>query len=261
MPRNKPSPEPPVMTRREEVPVIAAAILLDAIRIFFEFFWFFGPALAAIYCTVKATNIVTTISIGLLGAKTAGVICSTIALAAGTAAIEVTAAISVVMSDASGLAAFLILGLWVVWTNKRIFKTAATAPLWFAGAFLLSELPFIGALPSFTFVLWRLYGAQIKAETAAHQKWEQENADRLQQEQNQQITRLAQMQQQEAANDAVYAQQDVANDEVYDPTEVADNEAFRQAQRDGVRLDTSLQPGIPALTAANDAQYTQKKAA
>lgn len=207
MPQKKISPEPPVMTRSKSAPVIIGAAIFDLIRIFFVFFWFFGPALAGIYCTVKGGDIASAWTLGLLGTKTAAAVCSAAAVAGGAVISVATTSLGAIMADAVGLIGFLALGLWVVMTNARILKAVASVPLQFAGAFALAEIPFLGALPVFSVILWRLYGAQIRTEKKAHEKWEKENADaQLKERQEQQATRWEQFEQQEAASEATYAQ-------------------------------------------------------
>ena len=217
MPQNRNNTEPPeVMTRPKSMPVIVVAVLFDAIRAFFTLFWFFGPALAGVYCTSKVSD-----WIGALGGVTAAG-CSAAAIAGGAAVSEFTTPLGVVMADAVGLAGFLILGLWIVMTNARILKAVASAPLQFAGAFAVGEIPFLGAFPVFAVILWRLYGAQIRSEKAAFAKWEKENASAQLQQRNQvaaqvmqiQAAQQAQFMEQEAANEAVYAE--AANDEQYE---------------------------------------------
>lgn len=208
------------MTWPKASPILVAAAVCDAIRAFFEFFWFFGPALAAIYCTVKINGVLTTITVGLLETKTAGVICSATAIAAGTAVSEFTTTFGVIMADVVGLAAFLILGFFLVRTNARMFKINKSSWLWLTGSLGISVIPFIGTFPSFFFVLRMLYKRQIKIEKAAHERWKKETANAQLQERNQNAAQLMQLQtaqvaqaNQEATNDAVYAE--AANDTQY----------------------------------------------
>jgi hypothetical protein len=219
--RNKSSP-PEVMTQSKKWLVVIVAALFDILRGFFTLFWFFGPALAGLYCTVKVNGVLTTYSLGLLGIKTAAALCAGGAITGGAAVSEFTTPFGVVMADAVGLAGFLVLGLWIVMTNARILKAVASAPLQFAGAFAVGEIPFLGAFPVFAVILWRLYGAQIRSEKAAFAKWEKENASAQLQQRNQvaaqvmqiQAAQQAQFMEQEAANEAVYAE--AANDEQYE---------------------------------------------
>lgn len=196
------------------MPVIVVAALFDILRAFFTLFWFFGPALAGATCVYKYGGVWV---VGKLLA--AG--CVSLAVAGGVAGSGFTTPLGVVMADAVGLAGFLVLGLWIVMTNARILKAVKNAPLQFAGAFAVGEIPFLGAFPVFAVILWRLYGAQIRIEQATHDKWEKENADAQLQQRNQVAARVmqiqtaqqAQLMEQEEANDAVYAE--AANDAQY----------------------------------------------
>lgn len=190
-------PEPPVMTKGGRGFVLVFAVIFDALRTFFYFFVFFGPALLAAYCASKGGDI------WLVGGLVTDA-CVAAATAAGIAGAEVTGPLGILMAEAVGLIGFLTLGLIILMTNLRIFKTAATAPTWFVGAFAFGAVPFLGALPVFSVVIWRLYGAQIKAERDAHQKWEKEHAAAKRQErERQQAAALARMQQ-AAASDEPY---------------------------------------------------------
>jgi len=199
---------PPVMTWSKALPVIIVAGIFDAIRIFFEMFWFFGPAMAAIVCAAKATEYV--------GASAGNLLCGAAATVGGVAISEITTPFGVVMAMAVGLFGFLTLGLWILMTNSRIFKANATGSLWFMGSLAVSEVPIVGAFPSFTVVLWKLYGTQIKAEKAALKKYLEKNADAELAERNRQTTQLIQIQTAQAAE----AEQEAADDDEYTPEEV-----------------------------------------
>ena len=217
--RAKVAPEPPVMTRREASLVVAAAVVFDLLRLLCIFFWFLGPAVAAIYCVNKVGAWVG--SVWGLTEKVCG-------LAAGAAGIYASAAtiwLGAILADAVALIGFLTLGMIIIITNRRILKTAASAPLQFAGAFGVSAVPFIGSiLPVFTFILFRLYRGQIRVEKAAHKKWQEETAAARKEAQEQQRAQLLQQQAaiqartaQEAANDETFAQAE--NDEDISPEE------------------------------------------
>lgn len=166
--------------------MLIAAVLFDLVRGFFQFFWFFGPALAGVYCTVKAS--------GAVGTTIAGAVCGAAATYGGALISEATIPFGVIMADAVGLIAFLSLGLWIVMTNARILKTVSNAPLQFAGAFAVGEIPLLGAFPVFTAILWKMYKTQIRVEKKALEEWKKENADAERQKQNQQAAELMQEQ-------------------------------------------------------------------
>lgn len=203
MPQKRSSQPPEVMTWGRATPILAACAVIDALRFMFEMFWFFGPAIAALYCTVKADSVV-----GSLGGLTAGV-CSLAAGAAGTVAVPAIEAFGVVMAMAVGLAGWFLIGLILTTTNKRIFKENA---VWFAGSLLISEAPIVNALPAMTVIVWKMYSNQIKIEKAAMKKYEEDHAAEMREEQQrqlliqQQVAEQMRRVKQEAANDAEYTQ-------------------------------------------------------
>lgn len=241
--RTRQSSTPPeVMTWRKASLILILAVVFDVTRAFFQFFWFFGPALAAAYCAMKAAGILSTWTLGILGAKTAAALCAGAAAAAGAAAIAATAPIGVILAEAVGLIGFLTLGLIVIMTNARIVKSVASAPWYFAGAFAFGEVPFLGALPVFSITLWRLYRSQIHAETAALKAWERERADQLKAERDQQGAAQAAQQaesvqmgeQNAAANEEQFAEQEQREKDADGAeanrieTEAANDDSYRQ---------------------------------
>ena len=211
-----------MMTRGQSMPLIIVAGIFDIMRAFFTLFVFFGPALAGLYCTIKGTD-----WIGSLGGATATV-CVAGATAGGILVAEITTPLGIIMADAVGFAGFLLIGLLVVFSNMRLLKAVGTAPMQFAGAFLVAEIPFLGAFPVFAVVLWRLYGAQIRSEQQALEEWKKKNAatqhlearDQQAAVQTQimqiQEARQIQFEQEQAANDVLYEQKQAANDDTYD---------------------------------------------
>ncbi|OYV27805.1 MAG: hypothetical protein B7W98_00975 [Parcubacteria group bacterium 20-58-5] len=241
------------MTRPKSMPIIVVAGLFDAIRLFFEAFWFWGPALAGLYCTVKGSALVSSWTLGIAGVKTTAALCSAAAIAGGTAVSEITTPLGVVMADAMALIGFLVLGLWILLGNARLLKAVTEAPLWFSGAFALSGLPLIGSFPFFSVVLWKLYGAQIEAESAAHAKWKRENADALRQEQQQRVAQVMQLQQLQAAQVAA-AEQVAAND-------AEAEQAQEEEDASQERLVVDRVPEAAAAAGNDEIPQTFKKAA
>lgn len=187
-------------------PVLVVAAVFDLLRGFFNFFWFFGPVLAALYCVQKVGGWV-----GSLWGLTE-TICAGAATIAGAKASAVTIPLGTIMAFAVAIFGFLTIGLWVLMTNARIFKTITTAPIEFAAAFAVGSMPLIGAVPTFSLITWRLYGAQIKTERVAFQKWEKENAAAALEEKRRLAAYAAQIQ---AAQQAQFMDQEAANDEFY----------------------------------------------
>ncbi|MFI5260256.1 MAG: hypothetical protein ACHQU0_00445 [Candidatus Paceibacteria bacterium] len=241
-----PSKPPEAMTMSQAKPIIAVAAIFDLARLFLTFFVFFGPAIAAVICTSKVSGWV-----GSLWGLTAAV-CTAGAAAAGVAVSEVTGPLGLIMADAMGFIGFLVLGFWIFMSNRRLLKTVSNATPQFIVAFGTAEIPLLGALPVFTFIIWRVYKAQSEVEGAALKKWEQQHAAEqrqalrerqgqavaLLQARNVQAVQEQEMedeneQQQEAANDAQYGQSDnapraraytidsaAANDDTYIPQEM-----------------------------------------
>ncbi len=183
--RNNSSEPPPTMTWSKATPVLVVAVLFDVVRIFFEMFWFFGPALAALYCTSTVSGWV-----GSLWGLTAAA-CVAGAAKAGVAVSAVTIPFGTVMAIAVGLFGWLTIGFLLMSTNARIFKVPGNA-LWLIASLGIAEIPLIGTIPSFTLALWRMYRKQIKAETAALRRWEKENAEAQLQEREQRVAQLMQ---------------------------------------------------------------------
>ncbi|MDO8593766.1 MAG: hypothetical protein Q7R59_02630 [bacterium] len=163
------------MTWTQAAPVLAVAGLFDLIRLFFEMFWFFGPAVAALFCTVGVNNTLGTTVSGAVGKVVAGA-CTGGAATLGALGMPWIETFGIIMADAFGLIAFLVLGFWIVTRNPRIFKANASTWLWMTGSLGVSVIPIIGTLPAYFVVLRVLYSRQIKVEKAAYKRWEEENA-------------------------------------------------------------------------------------
>ncbi len=217
------------------MPILLTAGLLDVVRMFFQLFWFFGPALAALYCTTEATAVVGSLWGLTKAACTAG------AATLGVAAVAPITGFGVVMAMAVGLVGFLILGLWILKGNPRLLKAQVSGSMWFAGGFGISQFPFIGALPAYTIVLLKLYRTQIKVEQAAYKKWENDQAARQLQEQSQQ-QQAAQMQHQ-AAEHAQFNEQEAANAEAAQ----AEQEEEETKQENTPNEEASLLPSRAPL--------------
>ena len=202
MPQKRNSSEPPkVMTWKRALPVLILCVVFDALRLMFEMFWFFGPALVAIYCTVKGSETLSTVTFGLLGTGTAGVVCSSAAIAAGIVGAAVIESFGVMMAMATGLAGWLTIGIILIIFNRRIFEENA---LWFAASLLVSEIPIVGSIPAMTIVVWKMYSTQIKIEKAVLKKYEEEQKAAQLRERRQQEAQLMQLQAAQLASADVY---------------------------------------------------------
>ena len=182
------------MTWAKAAPILVVAGIFDLVRGFFELFWLFGPALLGVGCTAGVNSALGTTLAETTGKLVAGG-CAIVAGAAGYFGSEVFIGFGDIMAMAVGLAGFLTLGLLLL-TSKdtRIFQVNATGSWWFIGSFGVGEIPFIGALPTFFIVLFRLYRTQIRIEKAALKKWEKEQEDNRLQERNQKVAELMQAQ-------------------------------------------------------------------
>lgn len=210
MPRKTSKSKPPeVMTWAKATPSLVISGISDALRLMFVGFIFFGPAMAGLFCEYKAGEWVGS-AFGLTKAA-----CASGAVALGFFGAPTLIAFGTVMAMATGFAGWLVVGGWMLATNSRIFKENT---LWFVGSLLLSEVPFLGAIPAITVSVWKMYSNQIKIEKAEMEKWKKENATAQLQEQKRQIAERTQFMQNQAA------QQQAANEEKYDNEEIREEE-------------------------------------
>ena len=186
-PRGNSQKPPEAMTWGRAWPVIAVAVVFDLLRAFFEMFLFFAPALATVYCTAKVNGVLTTWTAGLLGTKTAAAACSVgvagtvagLTYVTGGMSAEAIETFGIIMAIAIGILGFVALGLWIIVTNPGLFRANASNVLWFIGGFAVSELPLVGAIPSFSITLFKAYWTQIKKERSALLKWRKEHAQEI----------------------------------------------------------------------------------
>lgn len=194
--KNNNSEPPPVMTWGKAVWVLAAAVVFDLLRIMFEQFWFFGPALATAYCTIKVG--------GTVGTTVAGWLCGPAALAAGIVGFAAIETFGIVMAMATGLFGWLVVLVLLMLFNRRIFKENAGNMVLFGASLLVSEVPLLGTIPAISIIVWRMYSTQIRKDKAALVQYEKERAAARLQEQQLLVLeriRLETIQQsQEAAN-------------------------------------------------------------
>lgn len=209
------SPEPPAaMTWLKASPFLIVAVIFDATRLVFEQFWFFGPALATVVCTVKATGLISSITFGLLGAKTAGLICSAAAVVAGAAAAGAIEIFGIVMAMAVGLFGWLSLMFALTAFNRRIFAANTTGVIWLVLSLGVSEIPLIGSIPMLTFALAKLFRTQIQKERRERRAFEAEQAALAEQ---QRAFQVAQFEQMRAAEMEEIEAEEAANGDTYAP--------------------------------------------
>jgi xanthosine utilization system XapX-like protein len=206
-------PAPETMTWRKALPVFIVAGIFDLLRMMCEQLWFFGPAIVAAYCANKVGDSALNVGGVLTKACIAG------ATLVGAYGLPVIEAMGIVLAIAVGFMGWLVVGLILMTTNRRIFSENAVNIAWFGFSLLISEVPFVGTLPALTGTLAKLYRTQInkeKAALAAYTKQVQEEQVRLRQEQAAELmqARSAQeSQMQEAADDAEFEQEQAAADE------------------------------------------------
>ncbi len=189
---------PVVMTWRKAIPTIVVAVIFDLVRIFFEWFWFLGPALGAVICTAGVNS---AIGASIAGTGVAGKVvaagCSIAAAAAGTVFSETTIVFGTVMAEATAAAGWLTVGLLIFMTNRRIFKQNgedATHVVLFYISILLSFIPIIGTIPTVSMITYKMFKFQIKIEREALKKYEEEQAAEQLADREQQFAEFAQQQ-------------------------------------------------------------------
>ena len=156
------------MTWGKASPVLIIAALFDALRYFFLlFFWFFGPALIAFYCTTKIS--------GVVGTTIGETLCGAGAGAIGYVGAPAFIAFGSVMAIAVGFAGWLTVTFIIFAGNRRALGENPFAVLWL--------LEGIGA--SVLVMVWGVYQTQIRQEHAALKKYQKEQAAQKSQEQNQ----------------------------------------------------------------------------
>ena len=193
MPPNRNNPEPPpVMTMWRAAPIVAGAAVFDFVRAFFQFFWFFGPALGALACTA-GTNVVIGASVSEVAGRVVAAVCTSGAVVLGTVFSESTALFGVIVADALGLFGFLTLKMWV-YSSSRRRRALKKTWLWHVGTLLFSSIPFVGAFPIYSVVLFFTFRHQIKIEKEDYRKWEKEARDARLQQRNQQAAKASQLQ-------------------------------------------------------------------
>lgn len=201
--RKNDKPPPEVMTWTRASPVLAVCVVFDALRLFFEWFVFFGPALAAVYCVQKVG--------GAVGETVGGLLCGgVIGTAAyfGSGAIEV---FGIVMAMAVGLLGWLIVLLMNILNNANIFKENFAMLLKYGVGLLISETPILGSLPALTVVNAIMFRVQIQKGKEHLKKYGEENAAAQLQERRERAVELmrartVQIAEMETVQDAEHAE-------------------------------------------------------
>ena len=201
---NKSSP-PHTMTWGRALPMLVLCGVFDGVRAFFSLFWFFGPAIAALYCTSSVNSVAGT-SVAESAGKVTGALCTTAAVKAGAVLSPALVTFGIIMAMAVGLLGWMTVYVRLLTHNPKIFKVGGGSVLTLLLGLCLAELPFLSALPSLTLSVGRLYRAQIKREKAELKEWEQEQAALQQQQSGQQIA-YRRAYQERMVSEATYAEQ------------------------------------------------------
>lgn len=226
--RTKLGPPPETMTWGKASPVFIVAGTFDILRLMCQQLWFFGPALAALYCANKVGDVWV---VGGLLTKA----CVAGAAVAGAYSLPVLATLGTVLAIAVGFMGWLVVGLILVMSNRRLFSENSANIAWMGFSLLISEIPFVGTLPALSGTLFKMYRTQIHKEKAALAEYKKRAEEERVQERQRQSAELAQMrtvqmEQQQAANDEEYAETEAANDEAYAEQEAVEEERRVQTE-------------------------------
>lgn len=105
-----------------------------------------------------------------------------------------------IMAIAVGIFGWLTVMLLLAMFNARIFKTVANGWLWSLLGLGVSVIPIVGAIPSITLSLLKLYHAQIKKDRAGLKEWQKTTQEILKKvERARQEAELARLYQEQAA--------------------------------------------------------------
>lgn len=213
------------MTGGRATLLFAPAVLLDALKFACTQLWFFGPALIALAGSAAVGG-------GWFGAAVGTIIGAGAAATAG-AAIEM---IGVILALAVGLLGWmLLLTLMIFMGIQPLHSRNFTAVL---VGFILSEIPFIDAVPSFTVSMWRVVQGQRKADKEARKKWQAENAEAIKQQERMNRVQMKQQLELQAAQeeaDEAAAEEQRTLQEQYDALGFQDTEdvAAQLAEEEG----------------------------
>lgn len=172
MPRPS-TPEPPVMTWRKASLYLGIAIFFDVLKFLCEvFFWVLGPALLAYYVSNHI----------LWGGAVSNAAGAAVGLAAGFWGYPAFVFFGIILGVLFGFMGWFLIGLLLIFTNRRIFTVHVSNALWFIGGLAIGEVPLVGTVPSITGATWFMFHRQIKSDKEAHAKWKKDNAVALAQE-------------------------------------------------------------------------------
>ena len=178
------------MTWGRATPALIVGALSDVLRYFFLSFWFFGPALAAIACTVGVNSAIGTTIDGTAG-KIVAAGCTAVAGATGYFSAPALIAFGTVMAMAIGFLGWLMIVFIIFATDARVLGENPLTVLWL----------FEGLGASVVVMAWGIYRTQIKKDKASLKKYNESQAAGQVQERNQQIANLMQERSTQQAQD------------------------------------------------------------
>lgn len=243
---------PPVMTWGKAAPVLIVGAVFDLARLFFTFFVFFAPAVAGILCASKLSAITGTTIGTTVCAAGAGIV--------GFFAAAPIEAFGIIMAMAVGLAGWMTVGAWTLITNSRMYRENAGAVAWAVGSLAVAEVPFLGAVPSITLAMWRLYHTQIKDDTQKLAEFNKQEAQEQKAEAERVAAEHAHLQ---ATLVAQQAAEEEANREVDvdDALEKAEQETLEPPQESAAILHFPVERARPAQNRPPQAPGDWRRAA
>ena len=153
-----PGPRPSVMTWGKATPVLVIALIFYLLRLVFEQFWFFGPALLGLAAGAKYGSIAggaVTAAVGVGEFFTGPVI-------------EIFGVIMAMMVAVLGWGTIVLV---IILTNGRLFKENAKGWLISLAGFGFSFIPIVGTVPSVLGTTIELYRQQIKCDKQKLRAW------------------------------------------------------------------------------------------
>lgn len=197
------STPPKTMTWRKAMPIILFALAFDLARVFFNFFWLFGPALLAGGIGSAASE--------LVGETFGGMVGGAGGLLVGYFGSPVFVFFGIIMAMAVGLLGWMTIITLLLFFNTRIFAPSSFITILLG--FGISELPFVSVLPALTGTTLRLYRVQIRRERKALAAWQEEQAALQQQQQAEYMTFLVESEQARTYAEEDALEEDATEDE------------------------------------------------
>ena len=236
------------MTRSRAAPVIIIAGALWVARLFFAGFFLFGPAVTAAVCTYAASGSLSKYTLGLLGTKTAALVCGATTAVTGSIGMAITLPFGEFMAMFIGITGWLIVGGAITLTNLRILAETKFVGLKLGLALIGSEVPFVDAVPGLFGTVWSMYADQIKRDKERYAAWEKRTAAQRARAQQARLMQFQATQQQMAMADA-------ANDAEIEQEELEEQQA--EEKSNNVKQVQATEEQVAEGEAGNDDEYAQ----